>query len=98
MNFARASGENNASLAQRSGATASHWAVRWQAGVAREAAELDLERAWPLLLTTHYGEAFSIARRLGGRRQDLRVVARSGEPVLRVLELVEFAALSNALK
>jgi len=27
---------------------------------------LDLEQAWPLLLTTHYGEAFSIARRLAG--------------------------------
>jgi geranylgeranyl reductase family protein len=27
---------------------------------------LDLERAWPHLLTTHYGEAFSIARRLAG--------------------------------
>lgn len=26
----------------------------------------DLERAWPHLLTTHYGEAFSIARRLAG--------------------------------
>lgn len=27
---------------------------------------IDLERAWPHLLTTHYGEAFSIARRLAG--------------------------------
>ena len=27
---------------------------------------LDLERAWPHLLTSHYGEAFSIARRLAG--------------------------------
>jgi len=27
---------------------------------------LDLEHAWPLLLTSHYGEAFSIARRLAG--------------------------------
>ena len=26
----------------------------------------DLEAAWPALLTTHYGEAFSIARRLAG--------------------------------
>lgn len=33
---------------------------------------------------------FSMARRLGGRRQELRVVARKGEPVQRVLELVEF--------
>jgi anti-anti-sigma factor len=33
---------------------------------------------------------FSLARRLGNRRQELRVVARSGEPVYRVLEIVEF--------
>jgi len=33
---------------------------------------------------------FSLARRLGGRRQELRVVARGGDPVHRVLELVEF--------
>lgn len=33
---------------------------------------------------------FSLARRLGGRRQELRVVARAGDPVQRVLELVEF--------
>ncbi|RLV53440.1 FAD-linked oxidoreductase, partial [Aeromicrobium phragmitis] len=37
----------------------------------REAAELlatgaDLAAAWPALLTRHYGEAFSIARRLAG--------------------------------
>jgi anti-anti-sigma factor len=33
---------------------------------------------------------FSLARRLGGQRQALRVVARGGEPAHRVLELVEF--------
>ena len=33
---------------------------------------------------------FSLARRLGSRRQELRVVARDGEPVARVLEIVEF--------
>jgi anti-anti-sigma factor len=33
---------------------------------------------------------FNLARRLGARRQELRVVARSGEPVARVLEIVEF--------
>lgn len=33
---------------------------------------------------------FSLARRLGGSRQELRVVARGGDPVHRVLELVEF--------
>jgi anti-anti-sigma factor len=33
---------------------------------------------------------FGLARRLGSRRQQLRVVARSGRPVGRVLEIVEF--------
>lgn len=33
---------------------------------------------------------FSLARRLGGRRQELRVVAPRGGPVARVLQIVEF--------
>ncbi len=33
---------------------------------------------------------FSLVRRLGSRRQELRVVAPAGEPVARVLEIVEF--------
>ncbi len=33
---------------------------------------------------------FNLARRLGSRRQELHVVARDGEPVARVLEIVEF--------
>ena len=33
---------------------------------------------------------FGLARRLNSRRQELRVVARVGEPVFRVLEIVEF--------
>jgi anti-anti-sigma factor len=33
---------------------------------------------------------FSLARRLGGRRQQLRVVAPEGGPVGRVLDIVEF--------
>ena len=33
---------------------------------------------------------FAVARRLGSRRQKLRVVAESGKPVARVLEIVEF--------
>ena len=33
---------------------------------------------------------FGLVRRLGSRRQELRVVALPGEPVARVLELVEF--------
>jgi anti-sigma B factor antagonist len=33
---------------------------------------------------------FGLARQLGSRRQELRVVARSGKPVARVLEIVEF--------
>jgi anti-anti-sigma factor len=34
---------------------------------------------------------FTLARRLGGRRQELRVVATDGSPVRRVLEIVEFS-------
>lgn len=33
---------------------------------------------------------FGLARRLASRRQELRVVARSGKPVSRVLQIVEF--------
>jgi anti-sigma B factor antagonist len=33
---------------------------------------------------------FGLARRLGSRRQELRVVAGSGQPVSRVLQIVEF--------
>jgi anti-sigma B factor antagonist len=33
---------------------------------------------------------FGLARQLGSRRQQLRVVAREGRPVARVLEIVEF--------
>jgi anti-anti-sigma factor len=33
---------------------------------------------------------FGLARRLGGRRQQLRVVSPEGSPVTRVLDIVEF--------
>jgi anti-sigma B factor antagonist len=33
---------------------------------------------------------FGLARKLGSRRQELRVVATSGKPVARVLDIVEF--------
>jgi anti-sigma B factor antagonist len=33
---------------------------------------------------------FALARRVGSRRQELRVVAPEGRPVARVLEIVEF--------
>lgn len=33
---------------------------------------------------------FGLARHLGSRRQELRVVAREGKPVARVLRIVEF--------
>ena len=34
---------------------------------------------------------FGLARRVGSRRQELRVVAPAGKPVARVLDIVEFA-------
>jgi anti-sigma B factor antagonist len=33
---------------------------------------------------------FGLTRKLGSRRQEVRVVARSGKPVSRVLQIVEF--------
>jgi anti-anti-sigma factor len=33
---------------------------------------------------------FALARRVGSRRQELRVVAPAGQPVARVLDIVEF--------
>ena len=38
----------------------------------------DLTAAWPALLRSHYGEAFSIARRLGGIATNPKVVAALG--------------------
>ncbi|MGN6783030.1 MAG: geranylgeranyl reductase family protein [Marmoricola sp.] len=40
--------------------------------------EDDLDQAWPALLRAHYGEAFSIARRLGRIASNPRVVAALG--------------------
>jgi geranylgeranyl reductase family protein len=42
------------------------------------AADADLARAWPATLTEHYGEAFSIARRLAGLVTVPRVLATLG--------------------
>ena len=38
----------------------------------------DLSRVWPALLRDHYGEAFSIARRLAGLVTIPRLLPRSG--------------------
>jgi len=43
----------------------------------------DLGRAWPALLTEHYGEAFSIARRLAGLVTVPWVLPRFGPPGMR---------------
>ncbi|MGN6252479.1 MAG: geranylgeranyl reductase family protein [Marmoricola sp.] len=43
----------------------------------------DLERAWPELLRRHYGEAFSIARRLGRVASNPHVVAALGPAGMR---------------
>jgi len=51
--------------------------------VGTPADRLDLGRAWPALLSEHYGEAFSIARRLAGIATVPRVVATLGPPGMR---------------
>jgi flavin-dependent dehydrogenase len=43
----------------------------------------DLAREWPALLADHYGEAFSIARRLAGVATNPRVVAALGPAGMR---------------
>ena len=43
----------------------------------------DLGRAWPALLTEHYGESFSIARRLAGLVTVPWVLPRFGPPGMR---------------
>jgi geranylgeranyl reductase family protein len=47
------------------------------------AADADLARAWPATLTEHYGEAFSIARRLAGLVTVPRVLATLGPAGMR---------------
>ncbi|MEA2420394.1 MAG: anti-sigma factor antagonist [Thermoleophilaceae bacterium] len=41
---------------------------------------------------------FGLVRRLGSRRQELRVVAVEGKPVARVLEIVEFGRAAPVLE
>jgi geranylgeranyl reductase family protein len=62
----------------------------------REAAELmssrtDLAEAWPDLLTTRYGEAFSIARRLAGLITVPRLLPTAGPIGMRSHTLMTFA-------
>jgi flavin-dependent dehydrogenase len=51
--------------------------------IAGTSAGLDLASAWPALLREHYGEAFSIARRLAGIATLPRVVASIGPAGMR---------------
>jgi geranylgeranyl reductase family protein len=62
----------------------------------REAAELmhrttDLDRAWPALLTSQYGEAFSIARRLAGLITVPHLLPTAGPVGMRSHRLMTFA-------
>lgn len=51
----------------------------------------DLGRVWPQLLTDHYGEAFSIARRLAGVATNPRIVAGLGPAGMRSQWLMTLA-------
>jgi len=51
----------------------------------------DLQDAWPALLTTHYGEAFSIARRLAGLITVPRLLPTAGPVGMRSHRLMTFA-------
>ncbi len=55
------------------------------------AAQTDLQDAWPALLTHHYGEAFSIARRLAGLITVPRLLPTAGPIGMRSHTLMTFA-------
>lgn len=55
------------------------------------AAQTDLRDAWPALLTHHYGEAFSIARRLAGLITVPRLLPTAGPIGMRSHTLMTFA-------
>lgn len=55
------------------------------------AAEADWSVVWPAVLSEHYGESFSIARRLAGLATVPRVVATLGPPGMRIDFLMTLA-------
>ena len=64
---------------------------RLLAEVLEEQPDADLSAIWPALLRDHYGEAFSIARRLAGIATDPRLIAALGPVGMRSDALMTLA-------
>lgn len=81
---AQVSGELDIAAASRTGDTIAHAVPTSARGLVVDFTELEFIDSSGLAML------FGLARRLGGRRQQLRVVAPEGGPVTRVLDIVEF--------
>jgi anti-anti-sigma factor len=82
--LARVTGELDLAGAPRTGESIAEAVQTSARGLVIDFSELDF------IDSSGIAMLFNLARRLGARRQELRVVARDGEPVARVLEIVEF--------
>jgi anti-anti-sigma factor len=81
---AQVSGELDIAAASRTGDTIADAVPTSARGLVVDFTELEFIDSSGLAML------FGLARRLGGRRQQLRVVAPEGRPVTRVLDIVEF--------
>jgi anti-anti-sigma factor len=81
---ARLTGELDISVAERAGRQIADAVPSSALGVVVDMGELEF------MDSSGVSMLFSLARQVGGHRQQLRVVAPPGKPVSRVLEIVEF--------
>jgi len=82
---ARLTGELDVSVAEKTGRQIADAVPSSAAGVVVDMGELEF------MDSSGVSMLFSLARRVGSHRQQLRVVAPPGRPVSRVLEIVEFS-------
>jgi len=82
---ARLTGELDISVAERTGRKIADAVPSSAVGVVVDMGELGF------MDSSGVSMLFSLARQVGSHRQQLRVVAPSGRPVSRVLEIVEFS-------
>jgi len=82
---ARLTGELDISVAEKTGREIAHAVPNSALGVVVDMTELEF------MDSSGVSMLFSLARQVGSHRQQLRVVAPSGRPVSRVLEIVEFS-------
>jgi anti-anti-sigma factor len=81
---ARLTGELDISAAERTGLRIAEAVPSAARGVVVDMSDLEF------IDSSGVSMLFALARRVGSRRQELRVVAPAGRPVARVLEIVEF--------